>query len=64
MTERRHKYENDLSSNKLYLSSSENIMYIYIYIYIYIYVHTYVRTIYSVEDLLTHYSIALDIQQN
>ena len=60
MTERRHKYENDLSSNKLYLSSSENIMYIYIYIY----VHTYVRTIYSVEDLLTHYSIALDIQQN
>ena len=58
MTERRHKYENDLSSNKLYLSSSENI------IYIYIYVHTYVRTIYSVEDLLTHYSIALDIQQN
>ena len=62
MTERRHKYENDLSSNKLYLSSIENIMYIYIYIYIY--VHTYVRTIYSVEDLLTHYSIALDIQQN
>ena len=45
MTERRYKYENDLRSNKLYLSSSENIIYIYIcvYIYIYIYIYMYVR---------------------
>ena len=44
MTERRHKYENDLRSNKLYLSSSENIIYIYICMYIYIYIYIYVRT--------------------
>ena len=42
MTERRHKYENDLRSKKLYLSSSENNILIYIYMYVRTYVCMYV----------------------
>ena len=42
MTERRHKYESDLRSNKLYLSSSENNIYIYVCMYACMHVCMYV----------------------
>ena len=54
MTERRHKYENDLRSKKLYLSSSENNILIYIYMYVRTYVRMYVCMYVYLNEIWTH----------